>query len=113
MKIFNLPKINPLVFGFLFTFLLIIFLRFVIFPTLDSEIESENFEEKTIPVDDFGCVLGDFEPYITEDECENIGGRVLDTAEVKSGNRTPQNCCPRGHFLGTISDMECSCICCK
>lgn len=111
MKIFNIPKINPLVFGFLFTFLLILLLRFVIFPF--SNLETEDFEEKVLPVDDFGCVLGDFEPYITEDECRNIGGRVLDTAEVKSGNRTPQNCCPKGHFLGTILDMDCSCICCR
>ena len=111
MKNFNIPKINPLVFGFLFTFLLILLLRFVIFPP--SNLETENFEEKVVPVDDFGCVLGDFEPYITEDECGRIGGRVLDTAEVKQGNRNPQNCCPRGHFLGTISDMDCSCICCR
>jgi|GEM_PF-3999472 len=111
MKNFNVPKISSSVWVFLFIFFLLLFLRFIIFPT--SNLETEDFEETIVPVDDFGCVLGDFEPYITEDECGNIGGRILDTVEIKSGTRTPQNCCPRGYFLGTISDMDCSCICCR
>jgi hypothetical protein len=52
------------------------------------------------------CMEHGTEPEITSDECIKLGGEIINTLNYGS-------CCSEVDFLGTVTGMECPCVCCK
>ena len=52
------------------------------------------------------CVEYGAHPEITSEECAALGGEIINTL-------TQNTCCSEKDFLGSVTGVDCQCICCK
>ncbi len=66
-----------------------------------------NEIQTTMPTDsEEECASYGDEPYLTQEECIELGGEVINTADK-------EHCWTTKNFLGTVTGLRCPCICYK